>query len=60
MLASRLHAMERKECPLCGTHMRLKVRELTDRVPGTAHTRTKQAREWICPECDYFEEDEGS
>ena len=36
--------------------MKLKVRELTDRVPGTAQTRTKQAREWSCPECDYFEE----
>ena len=47
-----------KECPLCGDTMRLTVRELTDRVPGTGQTTTRQVREWVCPECDYWEEAE--
>ena len=48
--------MEPKECPMCGTQMRLHTREQIDRVPGTREQRTKPLREWICPECDYFEE----
>ena len=47
-----------KECPLCGETMRLTVREVTDRVPGTAQTSTRQGREWVCAECDYWEEAE--
>ncbi len=42
-----------RECPLCGESMRLSVREVQD-VNGTI----RQIREWICPECDYFEEAE--
>jgi len=45
-----------KECPLCGGDMRLKIREATDLVPGTAQTSTRTVREWVCPECDYWEE----
>ncbi len=41
---------------MCGEAMRLVVREITDRVPGTAERRTATATEWLCPECDYFEE----
>jgi uncharacterized protein with PIN domain len=49
-----------KECPMCGEIMRLKEREVIDRVPGTTQTRSTKFREWVCPECDYFEaEDEG-
>jgi len=47
-----------KECPLCAETMRLKSREVTDRLPGSGHTTTRQVTEWICPECDYFEEAE--
>jgi uncharacterized protein with PIN domain len=47
-----------KECPLCGESMRLSVREITERVPGVSAPTTRIAREWICPECDYFEEAE--
>jgi acetone carboxylase gamma subunit len=47
-----------KPCPMCGESMRLREREITDRVPGTAQTTTANYREWICPECDYFEEAE--
>ena len=47
-----------KECPLCGETMRLNVREIQERVPGVSTPATRVAREWICPECDYFEEAE--
>jgi rubredoxin len=42
-----------RECPQCGESMRLSVRDVQDR-DGTV----RQVREWICPECDYFEEAE--
>ena len=47
-----------KECPLCGETMRLSVREIRDAVPGGAESAVRVTREWICPECDYFEEAE--
>ena len=40
-----------KGCPLCGESMRLSEREVQEKN-GTL----RQVREWICPECDYFEE----
>ena len=49
-----------KECPLCGETMRLTFREQSDRVPGTGQTTIRTVREWVCPECDYWEEAEGS
>lgn len=48
--------METKECPLCATTMRLHTREQTTRVPGSREARVKVVREWICPECDHFED----
>ena len=48
--------MVTKECPLCGETMRLRERQITDRVPGTSQTKTTKSFEWLCPECDYFEE----
>ena len=45
-----------KECPLCGERMRRKDREAISYVPGTSEARTTRFREWICPDCDYFEE----
>ena len=47
-----------KECPLCGESMRLSVRDIEDRVPGVPQVSRRQVREWICPECDYFEDAE--
>jgi YgiT-type zinc finger domain-containing protein len=47
-----------KECPLCGTTMRLETRETRDRMPGLGQTSIRRTREWVCPECDYFEEAE--
>jgi hypothetical protein len=47
-----------KECPLCGETMRLSVREVRDTIPGSGQSAARVTREWICPECDYFEEAE--
>lgn len=45
-----------KDCPMCGESMRVRERQVTDRVPGTPQTLTTTFREWVCPDCDYFEE----
>ena len=47
---------ESKECPLCGENMRRKDAEIVDLVPGTTEGRKRKVSEWVCPECDYFEE----
>jgi hypothetical protein len=47
-----------KECPLCGETMRLSVREIREAIPGGSESAVRVTREWICPECDYFEEAE--
>jgi Zn ribbon nucleic-acid-binding protein len=48
-----------KECPLCGEIMRRVDREVTDRVPGTSELKRRTVTEWVCPECEYFEEGDG-
>jgi hypothetical protein len=52
---------ETKECPLCGEKMRRKDMELVDYVPGTSEPKRRKVSEWVCPECENFEEieDEG-
>ena len=47
-----------KECPLCGQDMRLEIGEVTDSIPGMGQTTTRTRREWVCPECEYWEEAE--
>ena len=47
-----------RECPMCGELMQLRETQVTDRLPGTLQTKTTKAFEWLCPECDYFEEAE--
>jgi YgiT-type zinc finger domain-containing protein len=47
-----------KDCPLCGSTMRLKRTKTVVRVPGNPTTTTRTTPEWVCPECDYFEEAE--
>ena len=59
MLASAL-SMDQRECPVCGERMRLRTREQTDRVPGSRQVKVTTVREWICPECDHFEDAEES
>ena len=48
-----------RECPLCGENMHIKERQATDRVPGTSEIAVRRSYEWVCAECDYFEEAEG-
>ncbi len=43
---------------MCGELMRRVVRERADTIPGTRQTVKREVREWVCPECDYFEEDD--
>lgn len=50
--------MPDKECPLCGSFMRIKHAETTVRIPGNPKATTKRTSEWVCPDCDYFEEAE--
>ena len=43
---------------MCGSTMRLKRVEQVVHVPGNPRPTTRPVAEWICPECDYFEEAE--
>jgi YgiT-type zinc finger domain-containing protein len=47
-----------KECPMCGGTMRLRETKTVVRVPGNPSATTRTAHEWVCPDCDYFEEAE--
>jgi len=47
---------EARECPMCGTSMRIREIESVVHIPGNPKATTRIAREWVCPECDYFEE----
>ena len=43
---------------MCGTMMQLKRSEQTVSVPGNPRPATQISAEWVCPECDYFEDAE--
>jgi hypothetical protein len=43
---------------MCGELMRLHAREVHEAVPGQGQGGLRLVREWICLECDYFEEAE--
>ncbi len=47
-----------RECPMCGERMRRHQREIVSLIPGTSEAKRRVAFEWVCPECDYFEEEE--
>ena len=36
--------------------MRLKESIVTTQMPGDPKTTTRPVREWVCPDCDNFEE----
>lgn len=36
--------------------MRLDTRERREHIPGAGPAQARLVREWVCPECDYFEE----
>ena len=40
--------------------MRLNEKEVTERLPGSPQPAVTKVREWVCPECDYFEDVEDS
>lgn len=42
---------------MCNEPMRLVVRARSETIPGTGQAVKKEVREWVCPECDYFEEE---
>ncbi len=41
---------------MCGERMQLVTRETVARVPGTSREVKTIVQEWVCRECDYFEE----
>ena len=45
-----------RECPLCGGTMTLKESQTVTHVPGNPKATTHVTTEWVCPDCDYFEE----
>jgi YgiT-type zinc finger domain-containing protein len=47
-----------KDCPLCGGTMKVKEHTTVTRVPGNPNATTRTTMEWVCPDCDYFEEAE--
>jgi ribosomal protein S27AE len=50
---------ETRECPLCGGTMHLEQRTTVPRVAGYSDAAPKTTREWVCGDCDYFEEADG-
>ena len=48
--------MAGRDCPMCGETMRVNEKEVTEILPGTPQAAVATTREWVCPECDYFEE----
>ena len=47
---------------MCGGSMRLERKEQMIQVPGNPRATQRITAEWICPDCDYYEEaeEEGS
>jgi transposase len=48
--------MPAKECPLCGGSMKLRLQHSVVQIPGNPNATARDSREWVCPDCDYFEE----
>jgi rubredoxin len=48
-----------RECPLCGGTMRLKQTTTVAHIPGYEDPAPKKTLEWVCPDCDYFEDADG-
>src|SRR5262249_20801459 len=58
-LLASTRIMPSKECPLCGGSMQLRESREVLQIPGQARATPTTTREWVCPDCDYFEEAEG-
>jgi hypothetical protein len=50
--------MPTKECPLRGSTMHLREQQTVVGIPGNPNATTRTSYEWVCPDCDYFEEAE--
>lgn len=46
------------ECPLCGDAMQPKSHDVHERIPGHSQVVQRIVREWFCPGCDYYEEED--
>src|SRR5262249_48682138 len=44
------------ECPQCGGTMRIRESKTVTHIPGNPDATVRVAREWVCPDCDYYEE----
>ena len=49
---------ETQDCPLCGGTMQLRTTISVARIPGNPRDTTHSSAEWVCPDCDYYEEAE--
>ena len=38
--------------------MRFRIVSQVVRIPGNPNATTRKVREWVCPDCDFFEESE--
>ena len=38
--------------------MKVKESQTVTRVPGNPQATTRTTRDWVCPDCDYFEDAE--
>jgi YgiT-type zinc finger domain-containing protein len=47
-----------RDCPMCGGTMKIKETQVVTHVPGNPSATTRTTSEWVCPDCDYFEEAE--
>jgi hypothetical protein len=43
---------------MCGGTMQLRQIDTVVRVPGNPDASKRTTYEWVCPDCDYFEESE--
>jgi hypothetical protein len=48
--------LTRKECPLCGEWMKIEERQTTTQIPGNPRPTIVTRREWVCRDCEHFEE----
>lgn len=55
-MPAKIDLDQTKECPLCGSTMRVKQTEQITHIPGNPKPNTRITAEWVCPDCDYFEE----
>ena len=43
---------------MCGGTMHVKQTHTMIQIPGNPKPTKRTSREWVCPDCDYFEEAE--